>query len=71
MQDYKIISDYLITTQKIAKENIQDYTEGVVRVVQESGLQQEEKQALVGSILVGGNSVLLWTEVDSEISDED
>ncbi|WP_175630825.1 hypothetical protein [Bacteroides acidifaciens] len=71
LQDYKIINDYLITTQKIAKENIQDYTEGVVRVVQESELQQEEKQALVGSILVGGNSVLLWTEVDSEISDED
>lgn len=70
VQDYKIISDYLTTTQMIAKENIQEYTEGVVRVVQESELQKEEKQALVGSILVGGNSALLWAEADLEVSAE-
>lgn len=70
VQDYKIISDYLTTTQMIAKENIQEYTEGVVKVVQESELCKEEKQALVGSILVGGNSALLWAEADLEVSAE-
>lgn len=45
-------------------------SEGVVKVVQESELCKEEKQALVGSILVGGNSALLWAEADLKVSDE-
>lgn len=64
-QQCEVIERYVGTAEILPKENIKEYTEGYIRVVEQSDLNIEEQQVLISSVVVGGNSTLLWTDVNA------
>ena len=68
-QQCEVIERYVTTAEVLPEENIKEYTEGYVRVVERSDLSIEEQQVLISSVVVGGNSTLLWEKVSDDTTD--
>lgn len=68
-QQCEVIKRYVATAEVLPKENVKEYTEGYVRVVERSDLSIEEQQVLISSVVVGGNSTLLWKKVSDDTAD--
>lgn len=62
-QQCEVIERYVATAEILPEENIKEYTEGYIRVVEQSDLNINEQQILISSVVVGGNSTLLWGDV--------
>lgn len=63
-QQCEVIERYVATAEILPEENIKEYTEGYIRVVEQSDLNIEEQQILISSVVVGGNSTLLWGDAN-------
>lgn len=64
----EILEIYAIGVSELPENTIPKYTNGYAKIIIDSDLPEQEKEVLVGSVLVGGNSAILWN-IEEEISE--